>query len=269
MLTIAATSSPAATVIPMNHRSSSVPLAGLVAITLSSADAAVTWSTVQWFSWSTAILPSASTGSLSGEHVYVTSGGANANAPASGTSSFSVTGAETFTMNTPTLGLGAPKAGTTVTYTLDLSALTIPLSDIVFGISNLDATNSRGSITVTAVNDLNQPLNVNSWTTEAQFKSTQGLPSAQSLVTRSAVGNSMLLGTVQGGDNTSWGDSRGIFLSGLATDTKTVTFAHYYNHPNATVSDNITFFIGVVPEPSTACLAVAGAFCMTFHRRRC
>lgn len=234
---------------------------------VSSAGAAVVWTSVQWFSWTGAVNPAASTGAVAGQQVSVTVTGSNAANAGAGTTNFDILQNGTYSMVTPNLGLGAPKGGTTVTYTIDLSALSIPSSGLVIGISNLDATNGRGSITVSAVNDSNQSVNVNGWTTEGQFKQQAGLPSAQSLVTRSTLGNAMLLGTAQGPDNTSWGDSRGIFFTGLAADLKTITLSHTYSHSNPTISDNINLYVGIVPEPSAAWLILAGAT-VALRRRR-
>jgi hypothetical protein len=231
-------------------------------------DAAVVWTSVQWFSWTPALNPAASTGALSGQQISVAVTGTNAANAGSGFSNFDVQQNGTYSMSTPTLGLGAPKGGTTVIYTIDLSALTMPSSGLVIGINNLDAFNSRGSITVSAVTDSNQPSNVNDWTTEAQFKQQSGTPSAQSLVTRSTLGNSMLLGTAQGPDNTSWGDSRGIFFTGLAADLKTITLSHYYSHPTPSVSDTISLYVGIVPESSAAFLALTGLSVLATRRRR-
>lgn len=233
----------------------------------SHSEAALVWTSVQWFTWTGALNPAPSIGSAAGQQASVTVTGANAANAGPGTTNFDVLQNGTYSMSTPNLGLGAPKGNTTVTYTVDLSALSIPSSGLVIGISNLDATNSRGSITVSAVNDSNQPVNVNQWTTEGQFKQQAGLPSAQSLVTRSAVGNAMLLGTVQGPDNTSWGDSRGIFFTGLAPDLKTITLSHTYSHPNSTVSDNINLYVGIVPEPASAVLVLTGVS-LALRRRR-
>lgn len=233
-----------------------------------SAEGAVVWSSVQWFSWTGAINPAASTGTAAGQQLFVTVTGTHAANAGSGSSNFDSQQNGSYSMVTPSLGLGAPKAGTTVTYTVDLSALSIPSSHLVLGIANLDAVNSRGSLTVSAVNDLNQVSNVNGWTTEAQFKQQAGLPSAQALVTRSVLGNSMLLGSAQGPDNTSWGDSRGIFFTGLAADLKTITLSHTYSHTNATISDSITLHVGIVPEPSSLLLTVAGGLPLIFRRRR-
>lgn len=235
---------------------------------ISNGGAAVVWNSVQWFSWTPALNPAASTGAVSGQQIAVTVTGTNAANAGSGTSNFDVQQNGTYSMPTPTLGLGAPKGGSTVTYTIDLSALTMPSSGLVIGINNLDAFEARGSITVSAVTDANQSSDVNSWATEAQFKQQAGTPSAQSLVTRSNLGNSMLLGTAQGVDNTSWGDSRGIFFTGLAADLKTITLSHYYSHSNPTVSDNIALYVGIVPEPSSALLGLLGASVLTTRRRR-
>jgi hypothetical protein len=223
---------------------------------------------VQWFTWTAALNPAASTGAVSGQQIAVTVTGTNAANAGASSSNFDVQQNGSYSMHTPTLGLGAPKGGSAVSYTIDLSSLTIPSSGLVIGINNLDAFNSRGSITMSAVTDSNQASNVNGWTTEAQFKEQAGTPSAQSLVTRSTLGNSMLLGTAQGADNTSWGDSRGVFFTGLAADLKTITLSHYYSHTNASVSDNISLFIGVVPEPSSALLLSIGAVFLGVRRRR-
>lgn len=232
-------------------------------------NAAVVWSSVQWFTWTAASNPAPSVGAVSGQQIAVTVTGTNAANAGVSSLNFDVQQNGSYSMSTPALGLGAPKSGSTVTYTIDLSALAIPSSGLVIGINNLDAFNSRGSITVSAVTDSNQAANVNGWITEAQFKEQAGTPSAQSLVTRSTLGNSMLLGTAQGSDNTSWGDSRGIFLTGLATDLKTITMSHYYSHSNASVSDNIGLFIGIVPEPSSTLFGLVGAFVLATRRRRC
>jgi hypothetical protein len=230
------------------------------------ASAAITWSSVQWFTWTPDASPPSATGTVAGQQVSVGVSGTNGTVPGAGSSNFDVQGNGTFTMNTPSIGLGRPKGGTTVTYTLDLSSLTIPVSSLVIGISNLDAINNRGSITVSALNSANQAANVNTWTTEAQFKDQAGTPASQALVVRSTLGNSMLLTTVQGSDNTSWGDSRGIFFTGLDDDLSSISFAHYYNHPNSTVTDNIGLYIGIVPEPSTTLFA-AGACLVGLCRR--
>lgn len=238
-----------------------------VCMSASPAGAAVVWTSVQWFSWTGAVIPAASTGAVAGQQVSVTVTGTNAANTGPGTTNFDILQNGTYSMVTPNLGLGAPKGGSTVTYTIDLSALSIPSSGLVVGISNLDATNARGSITVSAVNDANQSVNVNDWTTEGQFKQQAGLPSAQSLVTRSTLGNAMLLGTAQGPDNTSWGDSRGIFFTGLAADLKTITLSHTYSHSNPTISDSINLYVGIVPEPSSALLILSGAS-IALRRRR-
>jgi hypothetical protein len=230
------------------------------------ADAAITWSSVQWFTWTPISSPLSATGTVAGQQVSVALSGTNSALPGAGSSNFDVQGNGTFSMNTPSVGLGRPKGGTTVTYTLDLSSLTIPVSSLVIGIANLDAINNRGSITVSALDSASQASNVNTWNTEAQFKDQTGTPASQALVVRSTLGNSMLLTTVQGSDNTSWGDSRGIFFTGLDDDLSSISFAHYYNHPNSTITDNIGFYIGIVPEPSPA-LLVAGACIAGLSRR--
>lgn len=254
------------------HRPKSVYIAWFSALAMvfgvSNAGGAVVWTSVQWFSWTPALNPAASTGAVSGQQISVTVTGTNAANAGSGFSNFDVQQNGTYSMSTPTLGLGSPKGGSTVTYTIDLSALTMPSSGLVIGINNLDAFNGRGSITVSAVNDANQSSDVNGWITEAQFKQQAGTPSAQSLVTRSNLGNSMLLGTAQGVDNSSWGDSRGIFFTGLTADLKTITLSHYYSHSNATVSDNIALYVGIVPEPSFALLGLIGASVLVNRRRR-
>jgi hypothetical protein len=244
-----------------------VPALALAMWFSASAEAAVVWSEVQWFTWNAAINPGASVGSVGLQQVSVTVAGTHASNAGSSTSKFDSALNGTYAMTTPGLGLGSPKAGTIVTYTLNLASLTIPSSSLVVGIANLDATNSRGSLTVSGVDDLNQVSNVNTWTTEAQFKAQAGIPSAQSLVVRTVQGNNMRLGTAQGPDNTSWGDSRGIFFTGLDPDLKTISFAHQYNHPNATVSDNIGLYVGIIPEPS-ACILLSGGALVVLRRGR-
>lgn len=232
-------------------------------------EAAISWNDVQWLTWSAALNPAASTGSAAGQQVFVSVTGTNGINAGVGVSNFDVLGNATFAMITPTLGLGAPKGGTVVNYTINLASLTIPTSDLIIGISNLDAINARGSITVSATNSANLASNVNNWITEAQFKQQAGVPAAQALVTRSNLGNNMQLGSVVGTDNTSWGDSRGIFFGGLDAGLSTITLAHFYSHPNATITDNISLYIGIVPEPSAVLLSVIGvAACMTRRQRR-
>lgn len=232
-------------------------------------EAAISWNDVQWLTWSTALNPAASTGSAAGQQVFVNVTGTNGTNAGAGLTNFDVLGNSTFTMVTPTLGLGAPKGGTVVNYTISLASLTIPASDLIIGISNLDAINGRGSITVSATDSANQASNVNHWITEAQFKAQAGVPAAQALVTRSNLGNNMQLGSVVGPDNTSWGDSRGIFFGGLDADLATITLAHFYNHPTSSTTDSINLFIGIVPEPSAVLLsAIGAAACMTRRQRK-
>lgn len=234
----------------------------------SRSDAAITWAGVQWFSWNPAANPAASTGSAAGQQVFVNVTGTDAIHPGVGISNFDVNGNATYSLVTPGLGLGAPKGGSTVTYVINLASLSIPASSLVIGISNLDATNNRGSVTVSALDGGNQASDVNTWTTEAQFKAQSGLPSAQSLVTRSNLGNQMKLGSAMGTDNTSWGDSRGIFFTGLDADLASITLNHTYSHPTASVTDNIVLYIGVIPEPSSVMLSVFGLLGVVMRRRR-
>lgn len=234
------------------------------------AQAQVNWSTVQWFTWTPALNPAANLGTSTYGNASVTVTGTHAANAGTGTANFDVLGNGSYTMATATLGLGAPRANSIATYTIDLSAFNIPTSNLIIAIANLDATNGRGSITVSAT-DSGSPLDVNTWTTEAQFKQQAGLQSAQSLVTRAPLGNNMLLGTVQAGDNTSWGDSRGIFFSNLQGSIDMITLAHQYNHSNPTVSDNITLSIGVIPEPASAAVAAGAtalALALVTRRRR-
>jgi hypothetical protein len=234
----------------------------------SRSDAAITWSGVQWLSWNPATNPAASTGSAAGQQVFVNVTGTDGAHPGAGTSNFDVNGNATYSMSTPGLGLGAPKGGSTVTYVINLASLSIPASSLVIGISNLDATNNRGSIIVSGLNGSNQASDVNTWTTEAQFKAAAGLPSAQSLVTRTNLGNDMKLGSAMGSDNTSWGDSRGIFFAGLDPDLASITLNHTYSHSAASVSDNIILYIGIIPEPSSAILSAMGLIGFVMKRRR-
>lgn len=234
------------------------------------AAAAIQWAEVSWFSWTANPNPGASTGAVLGQSISLTLSGANATNAGASSSNFDMTAVSGYESTVPGLGLGAPKGGTVVTYTLDLSALTIPASNLVFGIANLDAINGRGSLTVSALDDLNQAVNVNAWETAGQFKQQAGVPSAQALVTLNPVGNAVQLGSVQAGDNTSWGDSRGIFFSALQADLKSIAFSHYYNHPTPSVSDNISLYVGVIPEPAHTAWAagLVGLAALARRRRR-
>lgn len=234
----------------------------------SRSNAAITWSGVQWLLWTPGVNPVASTGSAAGQQVFVNVTGTDGMHPGAGISNFDVNGNATYLMSTPGLGLGAPKGGSTVTYVINLASLSIPASSLVIGISNLDATNNRGSIIVSGLNGSNQASHVNTWTTEAQFKAQTGLPSAQSLVTRTNLGNDMKLGSAMGSDNTSWGDSRGIFFAGLDADLESITLNHTYSHPTASVTDNIILYIGIIPEPSSVILSAVGILGLIMKRRR-
>ncbi len=225
------------------------------------------WSQVQWLSWTPSTATTA-VGSLGGSQVSASVSGTNSIISGAGTSFFDVQGNATFSMATPTLGLGNPRANGVTFYTFNFTGLNVPVSSLVLGFTNLDAFNGRGSITLSAVDTLSAAVNVNLWTVEAQFKEQAGLPSAQALVTLAPVNtNNVRFGSMQAVDNTSWGDSRGIFLTGLPDNLASLTLAHQYNHPNPTVSDSIGFYVGVVPEPSSA-LACGGAVLALLALRR-
>lgn len=228
-----------------------------------SSNAVVDFDSVKWFTWSPVANPGASIGSADGQSASVTVTGTHAADAGAATANFDTEEDESYSLAVPYLGLGAPRNDTSVTYTIDLSSLTIPTSNLVIGFFGLDAVNNRGSLTVSAQDDLSQASNVNTWTTAGQFKLEPGAPFAQALVTRTAVSNSMVLGSTQGADNSAWGDSRGIFFSDLAPNLSSISVTHQYGHPNPSISDNIGLYIGVVPEPSTWGL-LAGSVCLLF-----
>lgn len=230
---------------------------------------AVDFYNVEWVSWTGAINPAPATGTSSYGTISVNVTGTHLANPAASSSVFSTTGGATFDLAAPNLGLGAPRANSITTYTIDLGAYSGSTSRLLLGISNLDATNGRGSLTVSAFNSANVPFNANLWATEAQFKELAGTPSAQSLVTRNELGDSLRLGSVQAPDNTAWGDSRAIFFSGLPEGVDTVVLQHRYNHPTPSVSDNISLYVAVIPEPATAgTFAAAGTLALAIGTRR-
>lgn len=246
-------------------------LAILLASTVLAANARAAiseWSQVQWLTWTPAG-SLAAVGSDGGNQVSVNVAGANGIVNGTGTSFFDAAGNSSFSMATPTLGLGAPRNNGTTFYTFDFSSVNAPISTLVFGLSNLDAINGRGSILLSALDTLDDPININLWTVEAQFKEQAGSPAAQALVTLNSVNTfNVRLGSVQAGDNTAWGDSRGIFFTGLPDSLETLTLAHSYNHSNAAVSDSISFYIGVIPEPFAAFPVGAAALSFVCLRRR-
>lgn len=243
---------------PLRYSRTSISLALLFLAPLS-ASAVVNFTEVQWMTWSPVANPGASTGTVNGQSVSVTITGTHAADAGGNTSNFDLLGDQSYTMAAPYLGVGAPRNNTTVTYTIDLSSLTVSTSDLIVGIADLDAINGRGSLTVSALDDLVQASNVNTWTTAGQFKQQAGLPDAQALVTRAASGNDMVLGSTQAADNTAWGDSRGAFFADLASGLSSITIIHEYGHPNPAVSDSMAIYVGLVPEPSTWGLLFAAA----------
>ncbi|NOQ63492.1 MAG: hypothetical protein GQ582_03155 [Methyloprofundus sp.] len=253
---------------PRNSLFSLLACSGLLVV--SSNAFAANIAELDWFQWH-ATSDNSSIGSLAGQQIGASNTGLNSFIyPGQALNHIDTDIDGSYETELDYLALGDPRGGGTVTTTFDLSNLSTPVSNLIFGVNELDATSGRGSLLISGTNASGQSINVNNWVTEGQYKQVEGVPSAQSLLSRSISGDNMLLGTFQGTDNTAWGDSRWLFLSGISDDTAFITLAHTYANPrSASTKDSIgaTFGLAAVPEPEVLFLLTLAGLLRSYTQR--